>query len=372
MVILVYIFVKGGLMKVSNKSTKFFTIILLAVVSIMLLSGCSDNAATAAREWLKTFGLDNVLLTNDEQEISESAVIVDASQGEPDSLETSVSDDTADTEAIIATEAQEAAQTQTTKPDVYQMLLIGCDHRDTSWNGNSDVVMLLSINKSKQTISLISFMRDIGVEIPDYGYGKLNSAFAKGGGELLKSTIESNFQISINNYISTDFQGMANIIDVFDGVDIEVTAEEISVTNDYITEIANLNGKDPTQYYITAAGMQHLNGIQAVSFMRDRYVGNSDFERTERQRRVVQQLAEKIKTMNFEQLLKLASEAADQTWSHDLSSGQIMQLAALLMECKNYTLVMDRIPYDGLYNWGAENLDPIWADTISRLHNTLY
>ena len=99
-------------------------------------------------------------------------------------------------------------------PDQYQVLLIGSDRRDGSWNGNSDVMILASLNRNKKTISFISFMRDTGVNVPNVGYGKLNCSFAKGGAKLLQSTLESNFQISIDNYIATDFVSMADIIDL--------------------------------------------------------------------------------------------------------------------------------------------------------------
>lgn len=100
--------------------------------------------------------------------------------------------------------AEEKSQTLAI-PDQYQVLLIGSDRRDGSWNGNSDVMILASLNRNKKTISFISFMRDTGVNVPNVGYGKLNCSFAKGGAKLLQSTLESNFQISIDNYIATDF-----------------------------------------------------------------------------------------------------------------------------------------------------------------------
>ena len=257
-------------------------------------------------------------------------------------------------------------------PDQYQVLLIGSDRRDGSWNGNSDVMILASLNRNKKTISFISFMRDTGVNVPNVGYGKLNCSFAKGGAKLLQSTLESNFQISIDNYIATDFVSMADIIDLLGGVDLDITDAEIPVINGYINEMATLRGFDPSEYQLSAAGTLHLNGLQAVGYMRDRYVGSNDFQRTERQRIVLQKLLEKLKTMNALEILKLGSSMTNLSIQHNFTAEQIAGLAALALECRNYTVVMDRIPYDGLYTSNGENLDPVWPETIEKLHATIY
>lgn len=264
--------------------------------------------------------------------------------------------------------AEEKSQTLAI-PDQYQVLLIGSDRRDGSWNGNSDVMILASLNRNKKTISFISFMRDTGVNV---GYGKLNCSFAKGGAKLLQSTLESNFQISIDNYIATDFVSMADIIDLFGGVDLDITDAEIPVINGYINEMATLRGFDPSEYQLSAAGTLHLNGLQAVGYMRDRYVGSNDFQRTERQRIVLQKLLEKLKTMNALEILKLGSSMTNLSIQHNFTAEQIAGLAALALECRNYTVVMDRIPYDGLYTSNGENLDPVWPETIEKLHATIY
>jgi len=215
-------------------------------------------------------------------------------------------------------------------------------------------------------------MRDTGVNVPNVGYGKLNCSFAKGGAELLQSTLESNFQISIDNYIATDFVSMADIIDLFGGVDLDITDAEIPVINGYINEMATLRGFDPSEYQLSAAGTLHLNGLQAVGYMRDRYVGSNDFQRTERQRIVLQKLLEKLKTMNALEILKLGSSMTSLSIQHNFTAEQIAGLAALALECRNYTVVMDRIPYDGLYTSNGENLDPVWPETIEKLHATIY
>ena len=114
--------------------------------------------------------------------------------------------------------------------NVYNILLIGSDTRD-GWYGNSDSMILASINSQTKTIYMTSFMRDLYANIPNVGIRKLNSAYAIGGGPLLVSTIESNYRVDIDNYASVDFSSMANIIDLVGGVDLEVSTQEAGYIN---------------------------------------------------------------------------------------------------------------------------------------------
>lgn len=258
-----------------------------------------------------------------------------------------------------------------TIPDPYNVLLIGTDRRQDNWNGNSDAIMLLSINRNRQTISLVSFMRDLGVNIPGCGYGKINSAYARGGAELLKQTMEQNFQITITNCASVDFGGMMRIVDLFGGVTIDVTQEEIQVMNSYIKEMCGLEGLTPENYYLSAGGTIHLNGMQAVAYCRNRYTGRYDFERTARQRRVMEQLYLQAKSMEFSQLLRIAGQAMPLV-SHDVSGEQLTALISMIPAAGNYQVTLERVPYDGLYVSNNENLDPVWEQTLERLHGLLY
>lgn len=256
-------------------------------------------------------------------------------------------------------------------PDIYQVLLIGMDRRQDNWYGNSDAMLLLSINRNKKTVSLVSFMRDLGVTVPGYGYKKINSAYALGGGDLLEATIEQNFGIAIDNYASVDFGGMIRIVDLFGGVTLDIAQEEISVMNNYITEMCGLEGLSPEDYYLSVPGTLHLNGMQAVAYCRNRYTGRYDFERTARQRRVLEQLYLQAKSMDLPQLLMISVQVMPLI-SHNLTQEQISSLAALAPTLGGYQLTMDRIPYDGLYTSNNENLDPVWDETIARLSALLY
>ena len=169
----------------------------------------------------------------------------------------------------------------------YNILLVGSDRRDDSWNGNSDTMILVTVNYDSSRISMVSFMRDLGVDIPGNGTQKLNAAFAVGGISLLEDTLRTNFNVRIDNYAAVDFYEMIDIIDSLGGVNMEVRDEEVDVVNMYIMSMCPYMGLNENDYLLSSGGYLHLNGMQAVAFCRVRFVGDNDYERTERQRRVL-------------------------------------------------------------------------------------
>lgn len=242
---------------------------------------------------------------------------------------------------------------------VYNLLLIGSDRRDDSWYGNSDVMMLASINKKTKTIYLTSFMRDSYALVGDSGAHKLNYAYAAGGGPYLVETIEQNYRIKIDNYASADFDSTAQIVDLVGGVDIPLNQEEC----DYLTNGGV--GDFPT------AGTYHLNGEQTVAYGRIRHVGNSDYERTERQRRVMTQIFQKAKTLGLGELNTLANAILPLV-THNMTEFQVVSLLTQLPSIMGYELVTDRIPYDGMFHSEGELLVPDWVPTIEKLQETIY
>lgn len=172
--------------------------------------------------------------------------------------------------------------------NVRNILLIGNDSRDGDL-GRSDSMILLSINSSTNKINIISLMRDMYVDIPEYGKNKLNAAYSYGGPELLMDTIEENFYIEVDDYISVNFTSFAGIVDAIGGVEIEINEDEAAAINVLLDskEGVSLFGTPDESDYLYGAGKYKLNGKQALCYARLRKVGNADFERTERQRKVL-------------------------------------------------------------------------------------
>jgi LCP family protein required for cell wall assembly len=168
--------------------------------------------------------------------------------------------------------------------------LFGVDQWDTEV-GRSDVIMIVSIDKKYKKIRLSSIMRDTYVNIPGHGMDKINHAYAFGGPQLSINTINSNFNLDIKDFATIDFSNMEKVVDLCGGVDIDVSPEELS----------RIHG-------LEQAGVQHLNGEQAVDYMRIRYVGNGDYQRTERQRSVLTEIIYKIQAIGATDLPALVDE----------------------------------------------------------------
>lgn len=176
---------------------------------------------------------------------------------------------------------------------VINIALFGTDTRILNQNGNSDTIMIATIDKEHKNIKLTSIMRDSRVNIPGYGMYKINAAYLFGGPQLAIKTINTVYGLNIKSYISVNFFGMATIINMFGGVDINVQQDEITELNEYQEDIAKIENITPV--LVTNAGLQHLNGLQAVGYSRIRDVGNGDRQRTQRQRTVLSILVNKFK-----------------------------------------------------------------------------
>lgn len=132
-----------------------------------------------------------------------------------------------------------------------------------------------------------------------------------------------------------------------------------------------MEGKDYEANRIKAAGMQHLNGIQAVGYCRIRNVGNADYGRTARQREVLMALVNRAKSMGVSQLNTLINQVLPLV-THNVEQGTVLNLISQVPSFLSYEFVTGRVPYDGLFTSKNEILIPNMAETIKRLRETLY
>ena len=259
--------------------------------------------------------------------------------------------------------------------DVYNLLVIGSDVRDGSWYGNSDVMILLSVNEKAKKVVMTSFMRDLYADIPGVGIRKLNSAYAIGGGPLLVSTIESNYRVDINNYAAVDFYSTAKIIDLLGGIDIELSAAEVEQVNIHLNEVCRIENLNPADYYLSGSGYLHLNGRQCVAFCRIRNVERKgehyDYARTLRQREVINITFEKAKGASYATMISLVNEIMPLV-THNIEQSTLTSLITNLPSYVNYSMEPYRIPYDGLFTSQNELLIPNFEETIKRLQNSIY
>lgn len=240
---------------------------------------------------------------------------------------------------------------------IKNIALFGLDRRTSDESTTrSDSMMVATINFDTNEIKLTSFMRDMLVDIEGKGKDKLNHAYAYGGPELAINTLNQNFDLNIEDYVSVDFLMLEDIIDIIGGVTIDVEKNEVPLINQYMLEVVKKNNLMDKYQPLDESlyGEIRLTGGQAVSFARIRAVGNGDYERTERQRIVLSAMIEELSNIKVTELPSLAKALFKNTET------SITELEALSM-AKNYVLgdftetQTSRIPRDGSFTTGTKH-----------------
>ena len=209
----------------------------------------------------------------------------------------------------------------------WTVAVYGVDSRDGNLGKGalSDVEMLASINKKTGEIRLVSVFRDSYLRISDNkdDYDKINEAYFLGGHDQAVSALENNLDIKIDDYATFNWKAVVDAINILGGVDIEITDKEFAYINSFITETVNSTGVG--SYQLEHSGMNHLDGVQAVAYARLRLM-DTDFNRTERQRKVLGQAMEKAKTAGFKTLSSLVGAVYPQI-STSIGADDLVSLA---------------------------------------------
>ena len=232
---------------------------------------------------------------------------------------------------------------------VKSVLIIGTDGRTEDDRGRSDSMILVSLNRKTNKLYMTSFMRDCYVDIPGYGQDKLNAAYSFGGPELLMDTIEKNFRVKIDDYIQVNFGTFASVIDAAGGIDMEISdAEAESINTILISEVNELMGDERESDLLEHGGNVHLNGKQALAYSRIRNVGNYDFERTNRQRKVITELIKKARSGGLS-FVKNVSKNALPSITTNMSTGELYLLSLRLPFVLKYDTEQLQIPAEGTF-----------------------
>ena len=177
----------------------------------------------------------------------------------------------------------------------WTIAIFGVDARDKAIakGTNADVNLICNINLDTGEIKLVSVFRDTYLNISDKGsYNKINQAYFLGGPEQAVHALNQNLDLSMVSYMTFNWKAVADAINILGGVDIELSKAEFYYINSFITETVKVTGVGSKQ--LTHAGMNHLDGVQAVAYGRLRLM-DTDYARTERQRKVIAQAFEKAK-----------------------------------------------------------------------------
>ncbi len=248
---------------------------------------------------------------------------------------------------------------------IINIALYGVDSRNHDYKGRSDAIMIASVNSRTGQIKLISVARDTYVSVPGYYDTKINHAYAYGGPELAIQTLNENFGLDITDYVTVNFDSLADIIDEMGGITIEVSEAERQQINAYLLEGEPLR----------ESGLVTLNGPQAVSYSRIRKI-DSDSMRTSRQRTVLAALFEKAKNINppeYPSYVRTFASMAETSLSND----EILKLASVGLKGKALTLEQGAFPNEYIHSEGRM-INGGWyyvydlAQARDMLHEYLY
>ena len=234
----------------------------------------------------------------------------------------------------------------------------------------SDCIILATINEKTKEVTLTSVYRDTYLEISGKGLDKITHAYSYGGAELALSTLNTNLDLNIKEFVTVNFNAVVDIVDAVGGVNIEITNSELEYINQYIDEINGVT-KHKSQH-ITKAGKQKLDGVQALAYGRIRYTAGGDYKRTERMRDIMMSVVEKVKKMNISQLNSLADKVLPIVYTN-ISSGEIISLIPQVATYK----IIDSTGWP--YNTKGATINGVWygppitlESNVRDLHQKVY
>lgn len=255
---------------------------------------------------------------------------------------------------------------------IFNVLLIGMDARSYDKNSRSDTMILVSYNTKKNTVKMVSFMRDSWINIPGKSNNRLNAATLFGGPGLLINTINENFDLDIQNYIQIKFDDFRQIIDLFGGVDVDLTQQEIN----YINKKLHTDDHDYNNDITEGPGIIHLNGAQALWQCRNRSIGNADFERTERQREFLSlMITQARENITAASLIELAYGMKNYV-SMNIDLETCIELGVSALTADNLEISTMRVPVDNSWSYANKNGASVIEINLDKnkeaIHDFLY
>ena len=218
------------------------------------------------------------------------------------------------------------------------ILLLGGDSRSSNGYRLTDAMIILSVNRDEALVKMTSIMRDTWVEYPGLDkVGKINAANVYGGPELSIQTVNEYFGMDIEDYIIVNMEDLKQIVDLFGGVTVEITAAEKNQIN--------ASGGS-----VSKSGSVWLDGSEALAYSRIRSIDN-DYNRVMRQQKVLIALAAKAQDMEVDDLMAIASDVFEIV-NTSLEKDELEDLATALMIVEIEDIQQNRIPVDGTFDSG--------------------
>lgn len=236
-------------------------------------------------------------------------------------------------------------------PKILNVMLFGEDNHAKGTTGRSDSMIMASIDNNSKSIKLTSFQRDTYVYIPEHGYNKLNASYSLGGASLAIRTIESNFGVKVDRYAVVDFTSFKKIIDVLGGLEIELDQGEVA----YINYQMYINHQTKSAHLLPEKdGKITLTGQQALWYARDRgydgVQGGDDWDRTSRQRKLLETVFNSVRNASLPQIIQMVSDVGPLVTTN-LKKDEITGLVTHAMAYMKYKVKQYTIPQDGLWSY---------------------
>ena len=221
-------------------------------------------------------------------------------------------------------------------PEYRTIALFGLDSTvgELAKNTRSDTIMVAAIDNDTKEVHLMSVYRDTYLNLGNDTYSKCNSAYARGGAKQAINMLNMNLDLAITDFVAVGFKGVMDAVNAVGGVYIEIDEGELQHINNYQISIAENLKIDYTP--VTKAGYQKVDGLQATAYCRIRQVGNYDFQRTARQREVLQAMLEEAKSMDIDKLTKLASDVLGDVYTN---VDFLKDIVPLLSDISSYKIV---------------------------------
>lgn len=239
--------------------------------------------------------------------------------------------------------------------------------------GRSDSIMIATIDTHNKKLKLTSIMRDSYVNIDGHGLDKINHAYAFGKAQLAIKTLNENFDLNIEDFVAVNFSALPKIIDKIGGIELDIDSEELEYINSYIRNVNTINKTNSPS--IVSAGIQHVDGTQAMAYCRIRYTSGGDYKRTERHREVLSKIFEKILSMSPTTYPSLLNDLLPMV-STNLDGSEIMELGNKILKIGNTTLEQERFPRDGYCEGqminGVYYLTFDKETTVNQLHDYIF
>ena len=218
--------------------------------------------------------------------------------------------------------------------------------------GNTDGIVLVTLDTRAHRVMLTSFIRDALVLAPSGNIGRINYVYNDYGPEALCKVISQHIDVKVEDYLLFDFTQIANIVDYLGGVDIELNESEINYLRRYAVPPGSVRnaatGRDLRSSGNHRPGLYHFNGHSAVLYMRIRKAGGGgDFMRTQRARTVMSTLADKCREITWEEVEALVNNIMDNNTMTNINLESMMEAAQYAFSLRDCTIEELRLPPDG-------------------------